>query len=360
MRARAMLAALCTLAAFADEPPIHIAKDTYPGKTWQKIPNPGALGWSPSGLRDFRRQLEGTQASSVFVVYSGKELFEYGTVHKPEFLASTRKSLLSMLYGNYVADGKIKLDSTLGELGIDDVGGISAKEKQATVRDLLEARSGVYHPAANKGDDLGSAPPRGSQEHGTYYLYNNWDFNALGTIFEQQTRQNIYEAFEHDIGAPVQMEDFKVSAQHKERNDKVSIHPAYHFRMSTADLARVGYLMLRQGNWKGRQLVPAEWVEETTRVATPVLDMHPPGLRKGPMGYGYLWWVWDSWWAKGPYKGAYTGHGLGGQFVTVLPELDLVVAFETPQRVSRPIKLSDYLKLLDTLVSARCSAAPCP
>ena len=360
MKALAFSFALLALAAFADEPPVHIAKDTYPGKTWQKIPNPGALGWSPSRLAEFRKDLEATQASSVFVVYSGKELFEHGTVHKPEFLASTRKSLLSMLYGKYVANGTIRLDSTLADLGIDDVGGISAKEKQATVRDLLQARSGVYHPAANKGDDLGKAPPRDSQEHGTYYLYNNWDFNAAGTIFEKQTGQDIYEAFERDIGAPVQMEDFKASAQHKEHNDRVSIHPAYHFRMSTADLARVGYLMLRQGDWKGKQLVPADWVKETTRVVTPVLDMHPDALRKGPMGYGYLWWVWDSWWAKGPYKGAYTGHGLGGQFVTVLPELDLVVAFETPQRVSRPIKLSDYLKLLDTLVSAHCSAAPCP
>jgi len=360
MRLLVLAIVTAALGAFAGEPPAGVSKDTYPGKTWQRIADPGALGWSPSGLDRFRKELEGTQASSVFVVYSGRELFEYGAVHKPGFLASTRKSLLSMLYGKYVANGTIRLDTTLADLGIDDVGGISAKEKQATVRDLLQARSGVYHPAANKGDDLGKAPPRDSQEHGTYYLYNNWDFNAAGTIFEKQTGQNIYEAFERDIGAPVQMEDFKASAQHKEHNDRVSIHPAYHFRMSTADLARVGYLMLRQGDWKGRQLVPADWVKETTRVVTPVLDMHPDALRKGPMGYGYLWWVWDSWWAKGPYKGAYTGHGLGGQFVTVLPELDLVVAFETPQRVSRPIKLSDYLKLLDTLVSAHCSAAPCP
>jgi hypothetical protein len=45
--------------------------------------------------------------------------------------------------------------------------------------------------------------------------------------------------------------------------------------------------------------VPRDWVRETTRVVTPPLDMHPPGLRKGPMGYGYLWWIWDSRWAKG-------------------------------------------------------------
>ncbi len=360
MRLFVLLFAAVSLAAFADEPPVRVSPDTYPGKTWQKISNPGALGWSPSGLESFRKEVEGTQASSVFVVYSGKELFEYGTVHKPEFLASVRKSLLSALYGNYVASGKINLDATLADLQIDDVGGLSAKEKQATVRDLLRARSGVYHPAANKGDDSDQAPPRNSQEHGAYYLYNNWDFNALGTIFEKQTGQVIYKAFDHDIGAPVHMEDFDASVQRKEHKDRVSIHPAYHFRMSAADLARVGYLMLRGGNWEGRQLVPADWVRETTRVSTPLSEMHPEALRKGSVGYGYLWWVWDGDYANGPFKGAFTGRGYGGQYVAVMPKLDLVVALETPQKVPHPTTFADWSRLLHTLVRARCSAAPCP
>jgi len=292
-------------------------------------------------------------------VYQGRMLFEYGDVAKPMFLASVRKSLLSMMYGKYVADGTIKLDATLADLGIDDVGGLSPKEKRATVRDLLRARSGVYHPAANRGDDTAEAPRRDSQEHGSYFLYNNWDFNALGTIFEKQTGQNIYDAFERDYAKPLQMQDFKRSAQMKERHDDVSIHPAYHFHLSARDLARVGWLMLRQGDWEGRQLVSRDWVKETTRVSTPALDMHPPGLRKGPMGYGYLWWVWDSRWARGPYAGAYTGHGFNGQFITVMPALNLVVAFETPQGADSRIVQSQYLRLLDALVDSRCRESPC-
>jgi len=351
------LALACAMAPAGGRP--GEADPVYPGQTWQKFEDPGALGWSASGLDKFRGQLARTHAASVVVVVQGRVLFEYGDVAKPMFLASTRKSLLSMMFGNRVADGTIKLDATLAELGIDDVGGLSPKEKRATVRDLLAARSGVYHPAANKGDDTAQAPPRDSQEHGTYFLYNNWDFNALGTIFEKQTRQNIYDAFERDYAKPLQMQDFKRSEQVKERRNDVSIHPAYHFRLSARDLARVGWLMLRQGNWEGRQLVPRDWVKETTRVVTPALDMHPPGLRKGPMGYGYLWWVWDSRWAKGPYEGAYTGHGLNGQFVTVMPALDLVVAFETPQGADNRIVLSQYLRLLEALVGARCDRSPC-
>jgi CubicO group peptidase (beta-lactamase class C family) len=117
--------------------------------------------------------------------------------------------------------------------------------------------------------------------------------------------------------------------------------------------------MARQGTWEGQQLVPPDWVKETTRVATPALDMHPPMLRKGPMGYGYLWWVWDSRWAKGPYQGAYTAHGFNGQFLTVMPALDLVVAFETPQGSVNRITLSEYLRLLEALVNSRCGVQPC-
>jgi hypothetical protein len=60
------------------------------------------------------------------------------------------------------------------------------------------------------------------------------------------------------------------------------------------------------------------------------------------------------------YKGAYTAQGLWGQFVTVIPELDVVVAVETPQKAEPRFGLHSYIMLLDTLINARCSAAPCP
>ena len=53
-----------------------------------------------------------------------------------------------------------------------------------------------YGGTANAGDDLASAPPRGSQKRGTYQLYSNWDFNALGTIFEKETGCDIFEALQ--------------------------------------------------------------------------------------------------------------------------------------------------------------------
>ena len=53
-----------------------------------------------------------------------------------------------MLYGNYVESGTVKLDKTLAQLRIDDIGGLLPSEKEATIRDLLTACSGVYHEAS--------------------------------------------------------------------------------------------------------------------------------------------------------------------------------------------------------------------
>lgn len=92
-----------------------------------------------------------------------------------------------MLYGPFVENGKIKLHTTLEQLGLDDIGGLLPVERKATIKDLLTARSGVYHPASNEGDASAMAPKRGSVQPGSFWLYNNWDFNIAGYILEQQS-----------------------------------------------------------------------------------------------------------------------------------------------------------------------------
>ena len=90
-------------------------------------------------------------------------------------------------------------ETTLADLGMTDHGGLLPIEQGATHRDLISARSGIYHAASNAGDNSADAPDRGSQEPGTYFLYNNWDFNAAGGAFELQTGIDIYDALRDDL-----------------------------------------------------------------------------------------------------------------------------------------------------------------
>jgi CubicO group peptidase (beta-lactamase class C family) len=327
--------------------------DVYPGAEWARVDRPENVGWYTPGLRHVEETLSGMSTTAFMAIVGGRVLMDYGDVSAVSYLASVRKSVLSMLYGIHIERGEIDIDRTLADLDIDVVGGLTAAVKLAWVRDLLAARSGVYHVASTGGDDLASAPARGSQPHGTYYLYSNWDFNALGTIFEQATGRDIYDAFEADFARPMQFRDFNRAQQRRTNNATASRHPAYHFTLSTRDMARIGYLMLRQGLWRDRQMISQDWVRRMVTPHTRVEAMNPASLRSGPFGYGYLWWIWDGRWHEGAFRGAYTGSGAIGQWITVLPALDMVVAHKTRQGQAS-VSRAQYLDLVNDVIGAKC------
>jgi CubicO group peptidase (beta-lactamase class C family) len=334
-------------------------RGVYPIPEWQAVSSPEAAGWTQADLDAVRARLQKLPSTGFIAIVGGRTLMEYGDVRAVSYLASVRKSILAMLFGNYVASGKVRLNKTLAAVGIDDIGGLTPAEKQATIRDLLTARSGIYHAASNAGDDLARAPTRGSQRPGAYFLYSNWDFNALGTVFEKETGRDIYDALETDLARPVGFQDFNRASHRKTGDANRSIHLAYHMNLSTRDMARIGYLMLREGNWSGRQIIPRQWVHEITQPFTPVTQMNPPARRKGPWGYGYLWWVWDGPSASGGYRGAYSGLGAVGQHITVIPVLDLVVAHKTRPGQDGAVSHTQYLEVLDLIVKAGCRTQKC-
>jgi CubicO group peptidase (beta-lactamase class C family) len=327
----------------------------FPAEEWERIDNPAAAGYSAEGLDKVTEFLKTLDTSALMAVVGGRVLFEYGDLKELSYLASCRKSILAMLYGKYVTDGTIRLSTTLEGLGIDDIGGLLPVERKATINHLISATSGIYHPASNSGDSTAFAPERGSQQPGDYFLYNNWDFNCAGYIFELLSRRVIYDALEQDLAIPIGMQDFDRLQQKKSGDLRRSKYPAYHIWLSTRDMARIGYLMLRQGQWYGRQVIPSHWVKLITRAGTPVAKMNPEGYRQGPFGYGYMWWVWDGPFDEGPYKGAYTARGAYGQYITVLPALDLVVAHKTVPGRDRGVGWAEFQGALDRLIAAGTS-----
>ncbi len=344
----------------------------FPGESWERIEKPESVGFSSVRLEALRAWVKSLDTTALMVVVGGRSLFEYGDLTHLSYLASARKSVLAMLYGKYVEGGQIQLNKTLREIGLTDHGDLLPIEKQATIEHLISARSGVYHAASNAGDDTRSAPPRGSQRPGTYYLYNNWDFNAAGAVFEKLTGRNIYDALESDLARPIGMQDFDRSKQQKSGDLKVSMHPAYHMWLSTRDMARLGLLMLREGDWNGRQVVSKEWVRRITSLVTPLHEMNPPYQRSlgtpWRWGYGYMWWVWDAPNSSGPYVGAYTGMGAGGQFITVVPQADLVIAHKVDMQQPLPLAAAkrtrnvtgqQYNAIVAMLYACHCGAN-CP
>ncbi len=331
-------------------------ESVFPGEEWEYVPRGlvGEYGWSQEGLRRAQAFVrDSANSTGIVVVDRGRIVFRFGDIEELSYIASCRKSVLAMLYGDWVERGIIDLDMTLEEMGFDDIGGLLDIEKQAKVRHLVTARSGVYHPASNGGDDLARAPERGSQQPGTYMLYSNWDFNAAGAAFEHFTKRDIYDELQAQLAIPLEFQDWDRSVHRKGGNLSISVNPSYHMHFSTRDMARIGLLMLNEGSWDGKQIISRDWAREIVSVVTPLEAMNPVSRRSGYFGYGYMWWVWDGPRAVGPFEGAYTARGAVGQWITVLPALELVIAHKTDNVYDRTTSWSSYERFIELLFEAK-------
>lgn len=355
------LVVLCGCSSDSDsgsEPPEDVSvASIMSNSTWPIWSTPEDAGFSTTGLNVVAAYTRSLNTTGLVVVVSGQVLHAQGNVTELSYVASVRKSILSMLYGIAVNNGDINLDLTVNDLGLDDVQGLLPIEKQARIYDLITVRSGVYHPASNGGSDTVDVPERGSKLPGTYFYYNNWDFNIAGAIFEMETGRNIYDALRDDLAIPLEMEDFDRSAQMKSGDLTQSQYPAYHIWLSTRDMVRIGELMLRGGNWNGTQLVPADWIGMSTTAITPLEEMNPAFRRDLEFGFGVMWWVWDGPLTPLEYEGAFTARGFAGQYITVIPALDMVIAHKTAvgdgRGFDRQTRFSQYRGVLERLLAAR-------
>ena len=295
----------------------------WPAQTWDRT-TPEQAEWATDALARARDYSQSIGTTGFIAVQHGCIVCSWGDIERRIELHSMRKSLLSALIGIAVAQGRIDLDASIGSLGIDDVPPpLSNAEKQATVRQLLQARSGVYHPALYETQgEKKLRPARGSHAPGTFWYYNNWDFNVLGTIYERALGASIFESFEQCIADPIGMQDYRVQDGRYVRGAD-SMHPAYPFRMSARDLARFGLLFLRAGRWQGRTIIPAAWVKESTTACSETY-LHS--------GYGYMWWTGfadrrvDI---MNLSPGGFWADGHNGQHVVVDPVNDLIVVHQT-------------------------------
>lgn len=340
------------------------SKLSFPGKEWEKV-KPEAAGFSSTRLAVVNAWLKTQQTTALHVSIRGRVVLEYGDAARVSKVASVRKSVLAMLFGKYADQGKFNPNSTVEELGLQDVQPFLPIEKTATLQHLLTARSGIYLPTANEGLTA-LMPRRGSQAPGTYFQYHNWDFNAAGTAFEKLTDKDIFAALEEDLAKPLAMQDFDRARQRKNNEMPITKHPEYAMYLSTRDMARLGLLMLADGQWVDKQVMPKRWAGEITKLVTHATELHPMAIgayqtQIGRWGYGTLWWVWDApvWPGAltGPYQGAFTAIGANGQYITVLPALDLVFAHKVDfdEDGSREISPSQFHTILQMVIDSSCS-----
>jgi CubicO group peptidase (beta-lactamase class C family) len=323
---------------------------------WRQYAAIDAAGWSSAALEEAREYAEEIGSTSVMVVERGRVLLAWGDVAVRHNVFSIRKSLLGALIGNAVERGEIDLTLTLADYRIDDSPPLTEQERTARISQLLKARSGVYHPAAFETSGMEKyRPERDSHEPGTHWFYNNWDFNALLTVYQEATGDDVFTAFKREIADPLGMQDFRLEDTRFRFEEDKSIHPAYLFFMSARDLARFGQTWLQEGCWGGAEVIPAEWVRASVTSYSKAFDG----------GYGYMsWWTYPAHFAD-EYGYAhlrqydsYMTTGSGGQVLWVIPDLELVFVHLHERVNDDQVGAPQYWTLLDRILAARTGDSP--
>lgn len=258
--------------------------------------------------------------AALTIWQDGQTRGEFGPQDHRYLCHSIRKSILAALIGIEVQAGRLDLGATLESLDIDDNDALSVIERQATVYDLLTARSGIYHPAGYETEWMGMIKERRhSHAPGTFWCYNNWDFNALGTIYVKASGHSVAEGFTRHLATPLGLQDFRPDTDAWVETFTQSRHDAYPFRLSNRDLLRFCQLYLQDGVWKGQQILPAGWTQLCTLRNS---DAGPRGA------YGYMWWLERDGCGLPNVilpKGSYMAIGAGGHYALVMPERQAIV-----------------------------------
>ena len=294
----------------------------------------------------------GTIGTYALVVQSNDDIIaSFGNIDKASRVHSVRKAILSALVFQNL--DKINLHASLADLNINDAPQPLTKLQRTTkVIHLLKSTSGINHPT---GSQVGSMQAKrdallGKEPNipGTKWAYNNWDYNVLTTVFEQETGLTISEAFQKGIAKPLNINDFEVFYR---GDTTLSLHSKAGIKLSTRDMAKFGQLYLNQGNWNGKQLIPKEWVEKITTDFT--LTKKQGNER---FGHGYLWWIPSKNYAGGIPEGSYMTTGAWGQRILIIPKWNTVIAHKTmteiPVKERTPVKSSEFENLVRLIALA--------
>lgn len=243
------------------------------------------------------------------------------SAERPHLPYSLTKSFTSTAVGLTIADGLLSLDDRVVDVLPDHVpDDVSEQGRRITVHHLLSMTAGhatdsLYDAWRLEPDDLtkGFLRVPFTETEGTRHVYDNATTYLLARMVERVTGRGLPELLDDRLFQPMGID-------HAEW-DRVASGAAFGFHglhLTTEAVAAFGELMLREGVWKGQQLVPSDWVRlatsrhiETLQPADSVLDADSNS------GYGYQFWM---------SRDGYRGDGSFGQLCMIYPDHDLVVA----------------------------------
>jgi len=325
-------------------------RDYWPTRGWRES-EPSAQGLDPQVLEGLAAFITGNLplTSSLLVVRHGYIVYEryfQGDRDTPRPLWSVTKSVLSTLVGIALAEGRIRsVDQPMLDFFPELAGKpLDPEVRKITLRHLLTMSDGISREGLDFLLTEGklSAPLR--HEPGAEFYYNSMSPQVLSIILTRTTGLKARDFAMRALFQPLGIFEVRWFEQ-----DGYSLG-AFGLELNTRDLAKLGLLFLDGGRWAGRRIVPPEWIAEATRLQLRVPRSAEFAALTGPYfvdQYGYYWWVRPR-----RDEPAYMAQGYGGQFLYIVPALDLVTVITTnDQDRKENLHALGYLALIDDYIA---------
>ncbi len=301
--------------------------DYWPGADW-RTSTPEEQGLDSAQILNMLQDIQAQNLNihSVLIVRHGYLVTEvyfppYQRAMKhPAF--SMTKSVTSILTGKALEEGYLssvqqspldffpdidpaEADRYLGELKLEHLLTMSAGYNTTTLPDLSNK------PADFNTGEFILTYDTVLWKPGTTFFYDNGLPYLMSIILQKTTGQTLRDYAQQRLFDPLDITNFDWSIDpqgHTTGNTGLMLRPR--------DMAKIGYLYLRHGQWNSAQVVSEQWVNAST-----TKHIETKGLMNAAEddGYGYWWWL-DAF-------GGYSAHGFGGQYIFVLPKLDMVIVF---------------------------------
>ena len=323
----------------ATRPPV------FPGKEWETA-SPESQGVDPAKLQEavslLGRTVGADGTRELVIIRNGRVIWRGDDIDKMHGVWSFTKVFTSTALGLLIDDGKCTLDTRAR----DFLPAMAAAYPEVTLRHFTTMTSG-YRAV---GDE-----PQGSYKHGpsvTPFAPNPdplfmppgskfayWDsaMNQFANVLTRIAGEPLEDLLQRRIAGPIGMNREKWDWGDWGKVDGIVVNggsgnKSGPIKISAREAARFGLLFLNRGNWNGRQLLSARWVEEATRVQVPATVPHgfAERAKSGPGEYGFNWWV-NGLKPDGQRKfpgappSTFCGAGHNNNYCFVIPEWNMVI-----------------------------------
>lgn len=284
--------------------------------------------------RSLEAVLDELDTTALVVIQDGQlihESYYRGTnIDDRRISWSVAKSFMSGLYGSALESGAVRsLDDEITEY-VPELKGTAYEG--ASLRNILNMSSGIrynedYLDQSSDINKMGRTMALGGSlddytitlkdrqfEPGANWQYVSMDTHVAAWALRRATGRSIHDLWEETYG-PL---GFRVAPFYLTDGRDVAFALGG-LNLTTRDYAKFGQLFLQEGEWKGEQLIPADWVRQSTVHSAPTIS------ERGT-GYGYQWWV------PMPEQGDYFAVGIYGQYIYVDPTRNIVIAKNAADR----------------------------